>query len=269
MEILMGEPFRGSRNIRIQMERVRGSGRLALLDELRGLAIANMAAYHLCYDLTYIYGLGWQWFSGRWAGLWQLYICVSFLLIAGICTGHSERPYLRALKVAACAAAISAATFLAYPEQAISFGILHCMAASMLLFALLRGPFSRIPALPGFAAAALLALVSWNVAKGYIGFEGLWVYRLPGFLYGTDWLFPLGFRSPSYRSADYFPLLPYFFVFMAGVFCRFAQTRPTFAERPHARLLAFAGRHSLPIYMLHQPAIMGVLYLLYLAPGRE
>jgi uncharacterized membrane protein len=249
------------------MEHIRGSGRLALLDELRGLAIANMAAYHLCYDLSYIYGLGWQWFQSEWAGLWQICISVSFLLMAGICTGHSGRPYMRVLKVAACAAAVSAATFVLYPEQAISFGILHCMAASMLLFALLRGRISRIPALPGFVFAALLALISWNVARGYIGFEGLAAYRLPEFLYGTDWLFPLGLKGPSYRSADYFPLLPYFFVFMAGAFCRFAQTRPAYTERPRIRPLAFMGRHSLLIYMLHQPAIMGLLYLLSLAFG--
>ena len=249
--------------IGIRAERPRAGERLAVLDELRGAAILNMAAYHLCYDATAIYGLDWRWFHGKWGELWQIYICVSFLLIAGICTGYSKRPYARTLRTAVCAAIVSAATFAVYPELLIRFGILHCMAASMLLYALLRKPLSRIPSIPGFAAAVLLAFISWNTVRGYAGFEGLAVYRLPAFLYESEWLFPLGFKSPSWRSADYFPLLPYFFVFMAGVFCRFAQARPASADGRRIRPLAFAGRHSMLIYMLHQPVILGTLFLIF------
>jgi uncharacterized membrane protein len=242
-----------------------------LIDEIRGLAIVNMVAYHLAYDLDGIMGFELPWFHGAAGQAWQTAICVTFLLTAGACTSYSRRPFARALKVGACAAAITAATSLLYPSQAIVFGILHCMCVSMLVRAAFAKPLSRVGGIVGFAASALLALGTWRLMYGYVGL-GAAAAKLPGWLYETKWLFPLGFRDAGFRSADYFPLFPYMFVFIAGGFTlrnRYglngAQKLPAWARREHIRPLAFLGRHSLLIYMLHQPALLAALHLAQLA----
>jgi uncharacterized membrane protein len=237
-------------------------GRTALLDELRGLAILNMIAYHVCYDLVYIHGFDWPWFRGVWADVWQEAICLSFIAIAGVCTKLSNRPFLRAFKVCACALLVTAVTLYAYPGQLIVFGILHCLGASMLLYAVFRPPFRGMPAPVGFVLALLLALATWNVTSGVLGL-GTFSVELPSFLYGTSFLFPFGFRNAGFFSADYFPLFPYLFVFLAGGAAgALAKRLPPFARRVHIRPLAYLGRHSLLIYLLHQPIAITLLGLL-------
>jgi uncharacterized membrane protein len=238
-------------------------GRVALLDELRGLAIVNMIAYHVCYDLVYIHGCALPWFRGAAAGAWQEYICLSFIGVAGICTTLSARPYLRAFKVCACALMITAVTLYAYPDQLIVFGILHCLGASMLLYAAGRRFLRGLPPALGFIAALLFALATWEVTRGVLGF-GPFTVCLPAFLYGTDWLFPFGFRNADFYSADYFPLFPYLFVFLAGGACgALVKYLPPSARRVHIRPLAYLGRHSLLIYLLHQPVAIALLGLLF------
>jgi uncharacterized membrane protein len=245
------------------ISRAAGGGRAAILDELRGLAIINMIVYHVCYDLVYIHGCALPWFHGAWAGAWQEYICISFIGIAGICTRFTGRPYVRAFRVCACALLITAFTLYAYPDQLIVFGILHCLGASMLLYAAGRRFLRGIPPALGFIAALLIALAVWNVTRGVLGF-GPFTVRLPAFLYGTDWLFPFGFRNAGFYSADYFPLLPYFFVFLAGsAFGALVKYLPPAARRVHIRPLAYLGRHSLIVYLLHQPIAITLLGLLF------
>ncbi len=77
------------------------------------------------------------------------------------------------------------------------------------------------------------------------------------------WLF--GFPSKDFASADYFPLLPWFFIFFAGFFfCRMFKTGfPAFSEKIPCPFFALVGRHALPIYILHQPVIYLVCQAVY------
>ena len=89
--------------------------------------------------------------------------------------------------------------------------------------------------------------------------------RLPRWLYATDLLAVVGFPSPSFWSTDYFPLLPWFFLFCAGYFLwSLLDKSPRAKEllRPGLRPLSFLGRHSLAIYLIHQPALMAVFSVL-------
>jgi uncharacterized membrane protein len=150
-----------------------------------------------------------------------------------------------------------------YPDEAIYFGILHCLAASMLIYAALKYPLSRTPAWCGFVICLLLIIFTWNVVHGYVGVNPF-TLDLPRGLYETGLpLDPIGFMSPSFRSADYFPLLPYLFVFLAGSFAgRWAGGLPQSAKSVHIPFLAAVGRHSLIIYLLHQPVMIGILTFL-------
>ncbi|MDR0570325.1 MAG: DUF1624 domain-containing protein [Clostridiales Family XIII bacterium] len=249
--------------IQIEHVRLREERRIAAVDELRALAIISMVGYHFCYDIVMIFGVDWPWFFGDKARLWQQITSITFIVISGICTRCSARPFVRAIKVGACALLVTGATYFIYPDELVTFGILHFLAASMLVWALFRRALQWINPLGGFIISALLAFATWNINAGTVGFGSV-TMRLPGFLYQHYWLSVLGFLSPDYVSADYFPFIPYFFVFMAGSYLGVAVRKlpPSFA-REHVGTLAFLGRHSLLVYMAHQLVIFGALSLVF------
>ena len=140
------------------------------------------------------------------------------------------------------------------PSDAIIFGILHCLAVSMLLYGAV---FKNV-------SAAANALCGATV----IGLAALLPILKEGLLIRSDWLIPLGLPSPSFSSLDYFPLVPWFGVFLIGAALGktvYASKRSLLPWRLPQTFVNFAGRHSLLIYIVHQPLIMGVLYVLGLA----
>jgi uncharacterized membrane protein len=168
--------------------------RSAIIDELRAVAILNMIAYHFCYCAVKIYGADWSWFSSFSVGVWQEYICCSFLFIAGFCSRFSKRPYKRAFKIALCAFLITFATYLFNAKNFVIFGILHCMAPSMFIAALFSRLIEKIQPAFGAGVCLALALIVWNTTKGYFGF-GDFSLALPAVLYETDAFFILGMKT--------------------------------------------------------------------------
>jgi uncharacterized membrane protein len=238
--------------------------RIALVDALRGLALLAMAVYHFSWDLG-MFGIAdlgvaesplWIAFARATAG--------SFLALAGVSLwlGHGEqfrpRPYWRRLAmIVAAAAAITVVSWFADPDGIIWFGILHCIAASSVLglaFMRLPVPLILIAAIACLAAPAL--------------FTSPW-FNAPGWLW-------LGLSVEAPPSNDYTPLLPWFGVFLGGI----AIARIALAIRPKTawaalwqpsniahRILILAGRHSLLVYLVHQPLLLGLLWLVAQAVG--
>lgn len=237
------------------------SGRIALIDELRGLALLNMIVYHFLYDITAIYHSGPKWMFSSETDIWQIYICISFISIAGICIPYSKTPLKHGIIVLACGVVISLVTYAYMPEMFIVFGILHLIGISILLYIILKRPIERMNNIAGFIISVILALITWNVMNGYIGFGDL-TLSLP--IPETNSLAPLGITTSSFSSADFFPLLPYFFVFTAGVFLSdWVKRWPLWTRKTHIRPLQFVGQHTLLIYLAHQPIILSCLYLYY------
>ena len=236
-----------------------------LLDTARGLCVLSMVAYHGMYDLVDVFGLaaGWYW---DWPGyLWQQSICWTFILLSGLCWNLSRRHGKRGLLLVGLGAVVSLVTCLAMPSQRILFGVLTLLGLSALLLIPLDRLLRGVPPWAGLLGAAALFFLTRNVPRGSLGFEGLALCPLPGQLYQTDWLAVLGLPSPSFWSADYFPLIPWFFLYTAGYFLwKLLEKSPRALSllRPGLRPLSFIGRHSLLIYLLHQPALMGVFLLL-------
>ena len=79
--------------------------------------------------------------------------------------------------------------------------------------------------------------------------------HLPAALFRTNWLMPLGFFNSSFRSADYFALIPWFFLFLLGAF---AGTYVRDGRLP----APFYRRHSLWVYMGHQVVLYAVFFLI-------
>jgi len=222
-----------------------------------------MVIYHLSWDLRYFgfitanveEGLGWRAFARAIAG--------SFLLIVGISLVLSTRNglnlsrFLRRLGIiVAAAAAITAATWLVFPDTFIFFGILHHIAVASVLGLLFLG----IP-VPIVVAAAVLCFAA--------------PYFFTGAAFDSPALVWLGLSSVFPRTNDFVPLFPWFGIVLAGVAgARLWLTRSGSVDgRPPATgrrdspggwasdILLWAGRHSLPIYLLHQPLLFGMVFL--------
>ena len=236
-----------------------------LLDTVRGVCILSMVAYHGMYDLVDIFGLPSAWYTGLPGYIWQQSICWTFILLSGMCWQLSRRHVKRGLLLVGCGAAITLITWLVMPSQRILYGVLNLLGLSALLLIPLDKVFRKIPAWAGLVGALLLFALTKNVSRGSLGFEGLVLCQLPRWLYATDLLAVVGFPSPSFWSTDYFPLLPWFFLFCAGYFLwSLLDKSPRAKEllRPGLRPLSFLGRHSLVIYLIHQPALMAVFTVL-------
>ena len=232
-----------------------------LLDTVRGLCILSMVAYHGMYDLVDIIGLGAPWYTGLPGYIWQQSICWTFILLSGMCWQLSRHHVKRGLLLVGCGAAITLVTWLVMPSQRILYGVLNLLGLSALLLIPLEKVFRKIPAWAGLAGALLLFALTRNVSRGSLGFEGFVLCPLPEWLYTTDLFAVVGFHSPSFWSTDYFPLLPWFFLFCAGYFLWSGLSKSSRAKellQTGVRPLSFLGRHSLVIYLLHQPALMGV-----------
>ena len=241
------------------------SGRVWLLDELRGLFILLMILYHLCYDLYYIFGvrsLPMEWWLLTWV---QLLIAGLFVFLSGAVCHYSRGNLKRGLQCFCLGMVMTLATLIALPSQIVLFGVLHLLGACMMLFPLVWPLLRRVPPFLGLAVCAFLFFLTFNTQSGYWGMRG-WEIRLPAVLYQTPFLFPLGLPNQGFWSSDYFPFLPWMFWFFGGVFAgvRIYEKRcPAWVYQPHSRALAFLGRNTLIIYLLHQPVIYGVLWVIF------
>jgi uncharacterized membrane protein len=99
----------------------------------------------------------------------------------------------------------------------------------------------------------------------YLGFYPNFAIKLPDFLYLNNFTMLLGFPQHGFQSADYNPIIPWLFLFIAGICVgKHIKKLPETLSKKHIPPLAFVGRHTLIIYLAHQPVILGVLYLVNL-----
>ncbi|MBQ3519298.1 MAG: DUF1624 domain-containing protein [Clostridia bacterium] len=248
------------------MKRKSNTKRLLLPDTLRGFLVIEMIVYHLLFDLYYMFNANIAWFAGQGMRLFQLSILSGFVLLSGFCFPMGKRKIFRAAQVFVCGLIIILVTVLVMPSQKILFGVLSCLGLCMLLMTALEKPLTKINPAFGFLLFALLGLLTYGVRSGYIGIFTHPLIELPDAWYTTSFLFPLGLKNANFRSSDYVPLLPWFFVFVCGFYLNKLVYKSEKALRvlPHGiKPLAVIGRYSLWIYMAHQPIIYGVLWLIF------
>lgn len=226
------------------------------LDAFRGVCILGMVIVHLLFDVVYLYRLvdwvfpPWLDFISRWGG-------VLFLLLSGICVTLGSRSFRRGLIVFGSGMVITAVTVamyllhLANKAIIIYFGVLQCLGVCMMLWSVFR----HFP--------------TWFLTFSGILFAAVGLYLGTVVLVDFPWLMPLGFLFPGFSTADYFPLLPHFGFFLLGaaigrkVYPKKETLFPAVNDRnPLLRPLCFAGRHSLLIYLVHQPLLAGLAWLL-------
>lgn len=225
------------------------------LDAFRGLCLIGMIGVHLVYDLTVLYKLiTWQppdifVFVQRWGG-------VLFLLLSGICVTLGSHSVRRGIIVFLAGCIVSAVTYGMYhfgfaaKSILIYFGVLHCLGACMLLWSIFR----KLP---------WWALVICGIALTALG-----MYFQP-MTVENPWLFPLGLKTATFASSDYFPILPNLGYFLLGaalgktLYRRKETLLPKVNPRFFLlRFLQWMGRQSLWIYLLHQPILAGICMLI-------
>lgn len=224
--------------------------RIEVLDLCRSLCVIVMVAWHALYDLALFGGLDMAVMKSLPARLIAFLCAGGFILISGVCARFSRKNIHRGFFIFCVGLALS--LVMARMKMPVAFGILQFFGTAMILYGLLRertDPWesARFP-----AACLLLFAATWLLTENVtVGFR---------------WLYPLGFRSEGFYSADYYPLLPWMFLFLTGTWLggRWIRNpdRPILSKRCHP-LLTFAGRHSLVIYLLHQPVIYATFALIF------
>ena len=218
--------------------------RVAWIDRARGAALVAMIVYHFCFDLA-LFGLV-PWNVGG-APLWRAFamaIAASFLFLVGVSlalaatNGLNRAAFLRRLSmVAGAAALVTLGTWAAMPYP-VWFGILHAIA----LFSVLALAFLRAPTWGLIATAAIILIL-----------PQVWQSEL----FSNPLFYPLGLDPTPNPTFDYEPVFPWFAPVLVGVAA--ARVLPV-ARSPQAMDgLARMGRHSLIIYLLHQPILFGLL----------
>ncbi len=219
-------------------------------DILRGFAVILMFIFHCSYDLNL---LGFIEINIHKYTLWYVLpriIVFLFLFCVGLTITLTHKNgikwgkfHRRLGKITVCAIGVSLATYLCFPKHWIYFGTLHCIAVcSLLALPLLKHHFL---ALIGAIALFIPALLGKTI---------------PWFLL-------------SHNSMDYIPPFPWFGVVLLGIFSNGINIHRISIPKwrilvPAKNTLVFLGRHSLPIYLIHQPVIYGVLKLIQMTVSR-
>ncbi len=238
-------------------------GRIAALDIARGLALVAMFAYHFTWDLA-----DFQYIDARTPfspemRLFSHVIACSFLFIAGVSLALAKRDpfdwfgYWRRLAlIVGAACLVTLASWFLFPQAVIFFGILHCIAAASLIAL----PFVFLPWPAALAAGAGLFALPF--------FVSLPAFDAPALVWTG-----LGVRIPT--SNDFRPLLPWAGALLMGLGCGLAvgprggfdALRRIAGTSLPARVLAFGGRHSLAVYLIHQPVFFALLTVAVWATG--
>lgn len=220
------------------------------IDALRGAAALSMIAFNWLYALAYFNAASFD------AALpvnraWALATAASFVFLAGLSlhlsTTQGKNSINRGAKIFFCGLIVTAVTLYYIPEAFVAFGILHLIGASIILASLFA---------LGLPAVALVALGCAIVALGFL---------LPAIQSQTPLLLWLGVPPAGFQSVDYEPLIPWFGVFLFGITAGkifYPKGRRAFKiiKKPFlAGALCLPGRHSLAIYLAHQPLLIAAL----------
>lgn len=262
------------------------------LDAARGLAVLAMIVFHSIWDLSHF---GYAPANLPWSAPVRIFghaIAFAFLFIAGVALvlAHGVQMrwpafWRRFAIIEAAAALVTAGTYVAFPNAYVFFGILHCIA----LASLIAVPF-------------LLAPWPAALAGGAFFLAGAQFLSSPAF--NADWLQWSGLSTSEPMTQDWRPLFPWAGPLLLGVAAgklplpvngeragvkgegavpirKTPKDSADFSVPPNPQAphpnplptsgergwLTFLGRHSLLIYLAHQPALFALfLGLAYLAP---
>ena len=221
------------------------------LDIVRTLAIVLMVIFHFIYDLKFFGYITWDipdgggWQQFRWLIISLFFLCLGIsLTFAHKHTLRINKFLVRVAQIAGAALIISISTYFAIPENWIFFGVLHFLA---------------------FASCVVIFFVNKPTLCLLIGAIFISVGALE--VFPNRWPFHLVFEGLPKYTNDYVAIFPWLGMVFIGVFIAHSKWflndhLAITGSRKTSTLLIWPGQHSLSIYLLHQPIMMGVLYLI-------
>jgi uncharacterized membrane protein len=234
-----------------ETEAIAHAPRLDAIDALRGFGLCMMIAYHLAFDLSWFRVVGIDFNNDPfWLAARDL-IVSWFLFLVGVSFVLAQRAqqtrhafWRRVALIVICAALVSAASYVTFPQSFITFGILHCIAVASVL----------AQPVVGRPRVALLLGVIIIVAGATLKFP----------VFDTPWLDWIGMMTHKPPTEDYVPLVPWLGVVLIGVaagawIAGTGRASVAALSRYAPNWLAFLGRHSLLVYMVHQPILVGIM----------
>lgn len=213
------------------------------LDILRGFAVLLMIIFHFAYDLTIFHFADLNFSSGFWYWLPRFIVfCFLYSMGVSLVIVYGQKFNLKHMlkrfyKIAGFALLITVTTYFMFPKNWVYFGTLHCITVATLIGA----PLARYPKIN---LALSLAII----------FSGLYFDITYAQLSGLV----------AIKSIDFIPIYPWYCVVGIAIF--FTHQGYSFPQIPANKLtnsLARLGQKSLPIYLIHQPLIYGLLLLIY------
>ena len=233
----------------------RSSRRIEIIDALRGLSVVLMVIHHALYNVWQFLG-GPEWlFTNPVFDVLQVLFAGLFIFLSGVSSRFSHDNIKRGAIVAVFAMIITYVT-VRVVDLPIWFGILHLLGFSMLFYGLTYKIWNLIPKIIApfaFIAGIVFSVIMLNDLQPTS--DTVWI---------RDGLSILGWRQPGFTSRDYFPILPWIFVFLLGTWAGwFIRERklPSGFYRIKPPFFPAVGRKALLIYILHQPILYGLTML--------
>lgn len=241
--------------------------RYSLIDGIRGIAIINMVIFHFLYDVFIVYGKEPSWYGLPTIHVWQQGICWTFIFISGFVWPWGMKGNLRrGLRFNLYGFIISIVTLIVIPSETIWFGILNFMGCAVLLMFPLQKIAKKIPPILGLVSCFFLFIFCKQIQHGHIGIGDMLQVEIPSQLYSIKILTPFGFPFPGFRSSDYFPILPWIFLYLCGYFSNQVFMKHNSWQhlaRYKIPLISDIGSRTIWIYLIHQPFSMLICHLIF------
>lgn len=241
------------------------NNRVGILDLLRGLAIIFVMTYHLLYDLIFFGGVSIPFFfSGAMDVIHNFFLIILFS-VSGICAGFSKNVLKRGAVLFLLGEMLTLATAAFSPDNLIVFGVLSCFGSVMLIYGVIAPVMKKLPRSVVFVVFVLLSVIFWNFSNTEslnLVFTSIKLDLPKDALF----LYPIGITSYNFYSSDYFPLMPFGFIFLAGTALSdyFKNGKlPEFFYKAKLPVVNFLGRYSLWCYIIHQPVMLAAVYIVF------
>jgi len=226
------------------------NNRIWEIDLLRTVAIILMIIFHTVVDLKDYYGYNIEYLRGFWYYEGKL-SAIIFIFVSGISSTFSRNNLKRGLRVFMWGMVLTGVTYFYNKEYYIKFGILHFLGISMMLYHFVNTSIKEYY-FRYFFIFATLCIVIGNIFS-YV------TIRLP-------YLFAIGLTHREFSSMDYYPLLPWFGLFLYGALTGkkiYEEPKSFFHTTYNCPIVSYISRHSLFIYLIHQPIILFILYIIH------
>lgn len=208
-----------------------------------------MVYYHLMYDFG-IFGLvSWDFVFSLPMQILERFAASLFIILAGFSSRLSSNNIKRGLVVIALGFVVAIVS--GFAGEPIYFGVLHLLGSSMVIYGVFGKYFDKLPKY--FIPSVCIPLFACT----YYMYRNVYV--------AINWLFPIGLRSLNFITSDYFPLMPWFFMFLIGTWLAkmlLTGERKPWMDRRYPRAMVWLGQKSMIIYLAHQIILYPLAWLI-------